>query len=218
MSERASNTWAGVAGIVGAILVLIGAFIAGVTPAADDPAAEIRDYLVDNRTLLLIGAFANLLVFPFIAWFIVVVRARLAAADTTPLPIVALATLFVIGGLSIVGAGVTSGAVYIDGFAEEASDDLLQYAWSSAYFIYASISIGFVVVLGAFGVSALRERTFPAWNAWLAIILAVVAIVGLIGVFDAGLSALAFVSFLAFVAWVVATSVALLMAGRAAPA
>lgn len=208
--QSSTLRWAGAVGLVAIVLILISAFGSGQPPSIDDPANEIRDYLVDNRSALLFGVFLQLLVFPLVAWFVVTIRRVLAQGDDSVFPTVTLASIFVLGGLVQV-AGATSGGLLLkDGFAETVSDDTLLFAWYATNLVYAVGATAMVAGLGSFGLSTLRGKVFPVWLGWLSVASAAVALVSFISVFDSEMADISLLGLLAFTVWIIATSITLL--------
>ena len=105
MSDRAVR-WAGVAGVVFVILILITVFAGGSMPKPDDSVAKIQKYLVDHRGGLLLSNFLGLVAIPFALWFGVVLRDclrgdRLSNAYGTTLlaGLIATAPMAMVGGV-----------------------------------------------------------------------------------------------------------------------
>src|SRR5215217_6029265 len=73
--------WAGIAAIAFVVLTLISVFSTGEPPAADDAVGEIRDYLADHRTALLVANFLGLVATPLVLWFGVALREVLRATE-----------------------------------------------------------------------------------------------------------------------------------------
>ena len=80
MSDRAVR-WAGVAGIVFVVLVVITIVVSGSPPMGDDAVSKIRDYYIDHRSSLLWANLVGIVGIPFILWFASCSASYLAAGD-----------------------------------------------------------------------------------------------------------------------------------------
>jgi hypothetical protein len=216
--DRSIVRWAGIAGLVGFVLLAVVNLIPGQPPAADASVEKIREYFVDNRDMLLVASMLQLLTLPLIGFFIVTVHGLLREKDTSPFPTLAMAATFVLGGLALAGGAVFSAVVWREGFAEAASADVVQLTWNAGYLLYGAGAAAFLTLMGSFAISAFRGNTFPAWSAWVGAGAAVVSLVGFLSPLGADLGVLGFVSFLAFGVWLAATSIEMLMmANQAEP-
>jgi len=204
-------TMAGWAGLVFVALVLVSAFIAGSPPDPDASSAEIRDFFSDNRTVLLWGGFLQLLAFPFLVGFVLVLaRMMRNATGDNLLPGAMLFGIIFTGMLAFAGSAVVNGMIWLDGLVDGMADDTVSYAWNASSLLYSSTAITLFVFLGAIAWAINRTKMMPAPVGWLAGIGAVLALVATLGVLEADLGMLGFVGFLAFAAWVIVASVVMI--------
>lgn len=195
----------------------MGSFIAGAPPAIDAQAEEIKQYWVDNRGQLLVGALLQALGLPLFLVFVLALREALARggdegefwgriATAGAIVTVTLATLGGALGLSI---------VWMEGFAEQAGDDAVRAVWNAGTLPFVGASAALFSLVGAAAVAILRTRVLPRWTGWLGAVAAVVSLVSILGFVEPDLAMIGFLGFLLFALWVVTTSIAML---RGAPA
>ena len=183
-----SNDWHGfegaVAGLVFAVLIVVGFLIViPKPPAIDSSAASFASYYVDHQdalrtgfTILGIGLF-------FYIWFLGSVRSALAAAEGGTARLASIAF----------GAGLISAAVLMFGLAagEAAAfrpsdvDPGVTRAVSDIFVVSAAPgAAALTAFFAAIAMAGFRYRALPGWAAWIS----VVAAVGQLPAFGAGVT------------------------------
>jgi len=210
--------FAGVAAIAFVVLTVVTVFASGQPPAADDSVAEIREYLVDHRSAILVSNLLGLLSIPLVLWFGVVLR-ELVRGDRTAnaLGNASLGGLFVTAPMAMIGGAIASSAVYVDGIAETLGDDSLRIVFEAQSLVFAAASAGLFLFALAAGLAIQRTRALPVYVAWLAYLVALANLVALFATLDAGAAALALLGVLSFSLFVLVAGIVMVI-GRAAPA
>jgi hypothetical protein len=187
--------------MVGFVVLLIVSFIvAGEPKDADDGAAEVAQWYIDNKDSAQIGAFIGLVAAVPLIFFGGYLRKVLEPAGGL------LSTLPLIG-LTIVAIGGAIDSMLLFAAAEAADDitapqiQTIQAIWDNDFF---PILLGIMVFLWSVGIAVLRSDVLPKWLGWFAIVFGVVALAGPIG----------FVSFPAAFLWVIIAGVLLTMRAR----
>lgn len=188
-----------------------------VAPAVDDPAGEIRDYVVDNQTALGVSTVLYAAAILAFAGFVAMVHRRLSATGRSPIA----AGTFLIAGAACVTLGLLGGiveAALVQRIAPVA-DDATVAAWFQVWDLVAYTGPPLAVDL-AIGVAAFvlyRERAFPRWLTVVAAASVVISAVGLVidlagdGVAPAALD---LGGFLLANVWIVGLSVTVLLRSR----
>jgi hypothetical protein len=201
-------------------LAVLGNFFTPETPDVNDPAVKIARELADDRTgqiassyLLGLGALLFLV-------FIAGLWAHLRAAESER----GTSTLVLLGGVGTAAIILVASIVLYA--VVNAAYDQREPAAVRALFELEEVMflpIGFtsaVFYLGA-ALSGLGHKSLPAWLGWSAAALAAVYPIALLGLFskadDGGvLGAIFFIAILLNFIWILATSIVMLRAGRAA--
>jgi len=212
-------TMAGWAGVVFVVLVLVSTFIAGTPPDPDAGAGEIREFLVDHRSELLLGGLLQALATPFvIGWVLVHHRMMREAAGDTILPGAMVIGLVLTGALALVCTAIANATLWVDGAAEVMSDDVIAFGWRVSSLGFGMASATLFVFLAASAMGVKRMTAMPAWMSWLGGLAAVLAVVGTLGVLDAEMGMLGLLGFLAFSLWVLVLSGMMIAHSREAAA
>jgi len=177
-SARLDRTGA-LAGISFTVLGLAGAFSVPLPPAVDDPASEIRDYVVDHQTALGVSTVlyaASILAF---VAFVAMVHRRLSASGRSP---VAAGTFLVAGTacvtLGLLGSLIEASLVQrIGPVADPATVATWFQVWDLVAFTGPPLAVSLAVAVAAFVLYG--DRTFPRW---LAPVAAATVILGTVGV------------------------------------
>jgi hypothetical protein len=205
------------AGIAFTVLGLAGAFSVPLPPAVDDPASEIRDYVVDHQTVLGVSTVlyaASILAF---VGFVAMVHRRLSASGRSP---VAAGTFLVAGtaciALGALGALIEAALVQrIGPVADEATVANWFQVWDLVAFTGPPLAFNLGLAVAAWVMY--RDRTFPRWLAPVAAVSVIVGTIGLVidlagdGVVPAGLD---FGGFLLANVWIVGISAIVLLRSR----
>jgi hypothetical protein len=216
MLERTVR-WSGVAAIVFVVLILISVFVSGQPPAADDSVEKIRTFLADHRSALLIANLLGLIGIPLVLWFGVVLREVLRGDRTAnALGTASLAGLLVTAPLAIVGGGLISGAVYVDGVADNLGDDSVRILYEAQSLLFAATSAGLVLFSLTAGLAIYRTKALPAYTMWLAYLVTVANILTMFSTVAAGAAVLGLAGVISFALFVLVTGITM-AAGKVAP-
>jgi hypothetical protein len=207
-------------------LALASTAVVPMAPAADDPAGEIRDYVVDHQSALGVSTVLTAAAMLALVGFVAMVHRRLSARGRSPVA----AGAFLITGTACIALGLLGTiveAALVQRIAPVA-DDATVASWFQLWDLVAFTGPPLAVNLGV-GVAAFalhRERAFPAWLTATAAASVVISTVGLVidlagdGVVPAGLD---LGGFLLANVWIVGLSATVLLrsrsrSGAAAPA
>jgi hypothetical protein len=216
MLERTVR-WTGIAAIVFVVLILITVFASGQPPAADDAVDKIRTYLVDHRSALLISNLLGLIGIPLVIWFAVVLREVLRGDRTAnALGTASLAGLLVTAPMAMVGGGLTSAAVYVDGVADKLGDDSVRILFEAQSLIFAATSAGLVLFSLAAGLAIQRTRALPSYTMWLAYLTTVANLLAMVSTVAAGASVLGLPGVIAFALFVLVVGITMAI-GKVTP-
>ena len=199
--SRSFERLGGAAGIAFVVLVMASFFMAPAPPAVDAGVAEVRAYVLDNRSGLLVQA---------LLFLIEAVRRRLSTdVATAPVATVgALAgTLFFTVAIL---ASASFGAVgWLDDGVGDLGDDAFRLSWNLGYLVYLAVFPLAAVSLLAAAWCARRSGAFAAWYWVLSLVLGVVLLVGSVGIVSSGVASVSFPSFLGFALWVLVSGILL---------
>lgn len=209
---------AGVAGLAWVVAAILQFLVAPAPPSFDAPGAEIRAYLVENRSGVLTQGFLQVVGALVVVVFLVGLRDVLRGADDGPM----LATVAMIAGGVLLATVLIAQAgfdapVWIDGNAQTMSDDGLRLAWSLSYLAFGAAAPVIVLLTGSTAVAGLRSKVIPAWTAWLSALCAVAGLAGFAMQFGSDLGGLGLGAFFAVIVFVLANSVAM-VTGKATAA
>ena len=216
MNDRAVR-WAGLAGILFVVLIIISIVLTGSMPAADDPAEKIRTFFVDHRGGLLAANFLGLLATPFVIWFGVMLREivrgdRIARAQGT----VSLAGLLVTAPMAMVGGALEVAAVYVDGAAAKTNPDTLRLLFDAQGLVFAATAAGILAFVSGAGLAIRRTGALPAYTAWLAALAVVGNVVALFSTLGSGASAVGLAGVATFALFILVSGITM-ATGNAKP-
>ena len=201
--------WAPLTGVAFVVVLVISFVVAGEPPGADEPAQEIVDFYVDDKSSVEAGAAISLLAGVLLVFFGSVLRQVLAAAagEGSVLPLAAFAGAIIVA----VGGGIDASLSFA--LADRADDidpvavQALQAFWDNDFGPFA---IGQTLLFLSTGLAIVRYRPLPAWLGWVALL------VGVVSLTPAG-----FFAFFVGGIWIIVTSILLTLRNRreeAAPA
>jgi hypothetical protein len=189
-------------GLLFVVLAVVGSFIGGEPKEASNPAQEIVDHYVDNKSSILFGAAilgAACVALVFFGSYLRTVLRRAEGEGGMLSPLILVGAAIMAVGLAI--------DVTIRFAIAEAADDIepasvqaLQALWDNDFM---PIAVGMVVFILSSGLAIVRYGTLPKWLGWVAIVLAIV------GITPAG-----FFAFLAGGLWIAVVSVLLAVRAR----
>jgi hypothetical protein len=209
------------AGMVGAIVLIVAGLLPGTPPKPDDSASEVVEFLMDKQDQLRVQLVLFAIAMILLLWFTAAFSTLMSRGDVS----VPFAVLPMIGVLGIVAIGFGGGsmmsAVVWRG-ADQVDPKLAQLAFDTNNLATSFISIAAVLVFLASAALVMRTRLLPAWVGWLALVAVVLNAVAMIAVlFDADNGGLApggvtaVVGLMISGVWILATSVVMF---RAEPA
>lgn len=208
--SRSFERLGGAAGIAFVVLVMASFFTAPAPPAVDAAVAEVRAYVLDNRSGLLVQALLFALALPLLLFLLEAVRRRLSTDDATA----PVATVGALAGMLFftvaILASASFGAVgWLDDGVGDLGDDAFRLSWNLGYLVYLAVFPLASLSLLAAGWCARRSGGFAAWYWVLSVILGVVLLVGSVGIVSSGVASVSFPSFLGFALWVLVTGILL---------
>ena len=202
----------GGAGIAFVLLNLAAMFMAPAPPAVDAGVAEVRDYVLDNRSALLTQTLLYGLALAVILVFLEALRRRFAAEPGAA----AVATVGALAGtlfftLAVVG-GVCFGALgWVKDDIGALGDDAFRITWNLGYLLYLVAFPLAALSLLAAAWCARRSGAFALWYSVVVGVLGVVLLIAAIGVTGAGAAGVSFPAYLAFLLYVLITAILLLV-------
>ena len=212
----------GAAGIIAMALLLVGFFLPGSPPKADDSLQAVTSYLVDKRGSILAGDFLIGLGFALFVVWLSALRGRLEAGERDrALPRVAFAGGVIAAALTFVGAALSAGTVFEAAGLGDQTLNRALFDMSTDMFTIGGFAIA--LFFGAASLSARRTGALPGWASTTGLAVAALNLVSTVAIFVssgffASGGAFGFIAFLPSVAWIIAVSVVLLRSGKASPA
>jgi hypothetical protein len=208
----------GIAGALGAVLLVVAGLLTGTPPKTDEPTANVVAYLDDKRDALRWQVVLFAIAVILIVWFTASFAALMARTDgvsplQAALPLAGVTAIFAIafaGGAplyALVWRGPTG-----------SSPDLVRLVWDANNLASSFVCIAGVIVFLASAALIMRSVVLPAWLAWLALVAAVVNAVGALAIlFDTDQTAWApggfvpgLLALLAAAVWILLTSVTMI--------
>jgi hypothetical protein len=208
------------AGLVAVALLIVGFFLPGTPPKANDSAVKITHYLIDKRGSLLAAQLIIGLGLAFFVFWLGALRSHLRGpTDDGGAAVAAVAGGLIGAALTLAGSAVVAATVFK---VAKVGDLTLNRALFDTFgALFAISGFGFAVLIGAASASGARSGALPGWLIGTGFGIAVLQLVGTLalvstsGFFAAG-EAFGFIVFLVGVAWIVATSVVMLRTEPAA--
>jgi len=156
---------AGIAGILGIVLIAVANIQLGSPPKAEAPAGEVLTFLSGHRSQALIYAYLFGIGLVLLTWFGAALRLRLRqAGDQSALPDLVLAATVWIAAFDMVLVGVTASAAFrtpgLDARTAQALVDLGNVG-------FALLGVPFALLFAAAALSAMRTRALSRWLVWL---------------------------------------------------
>ena len=156
------------AGLVGALIYVVGAFVAGNPPKPDDSKASIVAHFQDKRTAVLLGMALTVVALAFLMWFVGYLRALLAEAEASigdrgaPLATVTLIAFLALFALA--GAGGVLLTVVVWRGAGSINPNLVRLAFDAQNLsLYAVTSTAALLSVLAPTVVIARTGVLPRW-------------------------------------------------------
>jgi hypothetical protein len=192
------------AGALFVILAIVSFIVGGEPPDADEGAAEIVEFYVDNEDSLYAGVYMlglALLALLLFAAHLRNVLSDAAGGRSTPATLVLVGASILATGAAIDGT-LTIALTSTAGDIDPASTVALQALWDNDFL---PMALGTAVILLSAGIAGVTTGGLPKWLAWIALILGVL-----------GATPLGFVAFIGGAVWIVVTSIVLAMGARPA--
>jgi hypothetical protein len=203
---------AGVAGIVFVVLILVTIVIPGSPPAGDDSVDKIRDFMIDNRSALLVANAIGLLAIPFIIWFFVALREMLRGdVVANALGTAMLSGILLTAALALAGGSVSVSAVYLDGGVPKLGDDTIRIVFETQSLLFGATSAGLVLMSVGAGLAIRRTGALPVYTMWFAFLATIGNLASMASTLDAGMAAIGFVGVATFALFVLVTGITMAM-------
>ena len=207
--------WAGVAGIVFVILIVVTIAISGSPPMGDDAVSKIRNYYIDHRSGLLWANLLGVIAIPFILWFAVVLREMFRGDRlTSALGTFSLAGILVTAPLVLVGGALNVSVIYVDGAARTYQPDTLRLMYEAQTLAFVAASAGLVIFALGAALAIRRSGALPGFTMWLAWLAVLGNVVAIFAVLDAGSAMIGFAGVATFVLFVLVAGITM-AAGKA---
>jgi hypothetical protein len=211
----------GVVGILFVVIAVVGVFLPGSPPKADE-VAKIGTYLTYKRGSILAASYLTCLAFVFFLLFIGALRSQFSAFDRTGIHPGSAALAGGVAGASMVLAGtaVLNGAVFQVAAAGDAN--LNHALYDVANDLFFASGFGFAAFFAGAAVAVRITGALPSALAPAGLVVALINVVGGVGLFaKTGFfaigGALGFIVPLASLLWILAASIAMLRPASAAP-
>jgi Domain of unknown function (DUF4386) len=209
-------SWERIGAVSGILFVvtIVATFFVPSTPDVDDPAAQIRESLVDDRNGLIAGIYLSGLAAFFFLAFLAALYLRLRRAESEAGPSV----LALLGGVAttVMVLAVTGVVLALVAAADEdAGDEALRALLELDGALFIPTGFFFAAFHVGAGLSILGSGVLPRWLGWASVVIALVFLVALFGLFsedDEGgpLGIVYFLDLLASLLWALATSILML--------
>ncbi|HYU57274.1 MAG TPA: hypothetical protein VEO00_04400 [Actinomycetota bacterium] len=200
MDDTKWERYAGIAGFLFVILVLVVSFIPGAPPKPDD-VGDIAKYFKDHDGAIQAAAFLNGFAGLAFLVFVTAVSGMIRRAEGAPrLSVVAFGGGAVALVFAFANAAILSAAAITDSGSQGTYVLSLTFTGVGTF--------GLIALAGATAVAAFQTRMLPNWVAWISAATAVVAIPGASIASTSRDAAffLSFIGFLVFVVWVLSVS------------
>jgi hypothetical protein len=206
MDDAKWERYAALGGVAFVVLSVVGTFIAGAPPAADDSAVEIAEWFADNPGAIQASQFLNGLSLIGLTWWAgSLFRRMLRAENGRPrLSIVAIAGLIFGGTFALVsGAIMSATALRIDEIGDSA-----QVFYTMSMVLLSTSAFGIVAALAAISALSLRTKMLPQWLTFLGWLVALLFLIGSIGsaTDSAAFGFFGFAGFLVWCIWILGVS------------
>lgn len=190
-------------GVAAVVLLIAGFAIQGESPTlGDDSAREIRDFYLDNKDQLMLGAALQALSLTFLVFFGAYLRRLVRSGEGER----GMLSHVAFGGVLIFAAGGAFDATLTFTMAETA-EDLRPPSMATLMALFENdflpMAVGIQLLLLGVGLSAVRHATLPKWLGVIALLLAVVAV-----------TPVGFAAFMGLGLWILVTSVLLAVRAR----
>jgi hypothetical protein len=146
-------------------------FLVGDAPSTDDPAAKVRDYLVNDGNRILLGVTLVAFAAFFFLWFLGGLRPYLQRAerDGGRLSMLAFGAGIVTIALNVTASMPTAALAWND-TAASADPGLLRTVWNLNTLALVPNGSTAAMFTLAIALIVLRSRVLPAWLGWLGLI------------------------------------------------
>jgi hypothetical protein len=175
MSDRLSRL-APLAGVLFAVLAVVGIFTGGETPAAKDPPAKIVAYYATHESEVKTSALLFALAFLVLVLFAASLRSylRRTPAAEGPSALVLAGSVLIAAG-ALISSGVEFGLANEIHHLEPQSVQTLDFITEEVAFLPV-IGGAFLLALGS-GLAILRGARLPKWLGWVAIVLGIAVLI-----------------------------------------
>jgi hypothetical protein len=222
MSDANYRRLGAMAGIAAMVLIVVGFFLPGAPPKADDPVTEFTDFLVDKRGALLAGTMLIGLGAALLLTFFSALRDQLTVGGRgNAFAREAFAAGIVTVTINLIGTAILAGAAFEVGGL---GDDVLNRALvDTAAEVFTMAGFAVAVFFFATAAAVSQSGGLPRWTVPTGYAVGVLQLVSTVAVFAgsgffAAGGAFAPLAFLVAAIWIIAVSVVMLRAVPAASA
>ena len=206
MDDARWEKYAALGGVVFVVLSVVGSFIAGTPPAADDSATEIAEWFTDHSGAIQASQFLNGVALIALTWWGGSLFRRMARAENgrPRLSVVAIVGLVFGGTFALVsGAIMSATALRIDEIGDGA-----QVFYTVSMVLLSTSGFGLVAALAAISALNLRTKMLPQWLTFAGWLVAVLFLIGSIGsaTDSAAFGFFGLVGFLVWCIWILGVS------------
>jgi hypothetical protein len=169
-------------GILASACFLVGFFLPGTPPKADDSTSQISSFLSENRDSILAGDFliglGGLFLLAFAASMAYHVTASIQEAEH------GLGSM-IRGGAAVGIALLLAGAAVLNGvtFESAGTGAHVRAFWDAGSDLFVMSGFGFAALFGAAALANARSHVFPAWMTSLAALAGLLNVVGGVALF-----------------------------------
>ena len=201
--------WAGIAGVIFVVLILITVFAGGAMPKVDASTAKIQKFYSDHRRGLLVSNFFGLLAIPFAVWFAVVLREIVRGVDrlSNALATALLVGLAVTAPMAMVGGAIQVAPAYLKHAAGAIDGNTLRLLFDTQGLAFAATAGGITIFAAASAVAIRRSAAMPAYTMWLAVLAVLGNLLTMVSVLGPKVSGLGFAGLITFGLFVLVTGI-----------
>lgn len=210
----------GIGGIAFVVILLVAMFSVPAPPATDAGVAEVRDYVLENRSGLLLQGVLYGLALAALLVFLEALRRRFAeepaAAPFATVGALASALFFT---LALVGGACFGAAAWVKDDLSAMGDDAFRITWNLGYLCYLMAFPLAALSLLAAAWCAHRSGAFKLWYTVVVAVLGVLLLIATVGATSPGAATVSFPAFLGYLLFVLISAILLVAksGGRATP-
>lgn len=116
-----------------------------------------------------------------------------------------------LGASVLVAQAIYNSIVWVDGFAQTTSDDVIRLAYATANLVFGASAPALVLIAGSTAIAAMRSKVLPAAVAWISAAATVVSVAAFLMQLGSDLGAIGLSAFLALMVFSLAAGVSMAM-------